>query len=188
MLVSCVVLGANAMFWESFGIPYAVTLMLPVQFAAPFAVGWWFTKRKCSHRYAATAFLVFAVSPVALYMLLSLVALSAAAAVFAWSSVFVLLLMFVVPMALASLLYRKLAKGIGSGRKWLVVSCLLPTTLAAIPFMPLLLMFVVPMALASLLYCKLARRSGISRRWMLVSMYCARRVRRNAEFSRLSFV
>ena len=168
-LTSCAVLGANAMFWESFGIPYAVTVMLPVQFAAPFAVGWWFTKRKCNHRYAATAFLVFAISPVALYTLLSLVALSTAAAVFAWSSVFGLLLMFVVPTALASLLYRKLAKGVGSGRKWLVVSCLVLATCAAIPFVPLLLMFVVPMVLASLLYCKLARRSGIGWKWMLVS-------------------
>jgi hypothetical protein len=153
------------MFWE---FTFGLTEMLPLQFVIPFPVGWWLAKRKCNPEYLATRFLVFAISPVASYTIVSSVTLLAVAAVSAWS-VLLLLLMGVVPGIVASVLYWKSAKGVGWGRKWLIVSCLTLATLPALLFMPLLLMFVAPTAVASLLYCKIGGWSGVGRKWMFVS-------------------
>jgi hypothetical protein len=168
MLASCAVLGAFAMLQET-GL--GVTVMLLAQFAAPLAVGCWLTTRKCIRGYPATTFLVFAISPLASYMLLSFMAvfLLAATVVFAGLSVFVLLMCVIPAVAASSLLHRKLAKGLRSGRKWMFISCLLLATFAAMPFMPILFIFVIPVAVASFLHCKLARRSGIGWKWMFVS-------------------
>ncbi len=176
MLASCAVLGAFAMLQE---FALGVTVMLLVQFAVPFAVGWWFARQKHNHSYPATTFFVFAISPVASYMLLWLIVVLAFAtgqsfvnvylgptAVLAWSFV---LLMYLAPTVVASLLYCKLAKGVGSGRKWIVVSCLVLATFVATPFMPLLLIYVVPTVVASLFYCKLAKGFGSGRKWIVVS-------------------
>jgi hypothetical protein len=182
MLASCVVLGSIAMFWESAFDRYAGTgiVMVPVQFAVPLAVGWWLPKLKYDHRYAAMKFLVFAISPVASYRLLicmvslaisipySVAAYSGPATVAAWSYVS-LVLMFVVPTVVASILCYKLAKEFRSGKKWMLVSGMVLAMLAAMPFMPLLLLYLVPTVVASILYCKLAMHSGIGRKWMLVS-------------------
>jgi hypothetical protein len=164
-------LGANAMFFNNFGTPVRVSLTLPLQFAVPVAVGWWFARRRRIHRYAATALLVFAISPLASYTLLSLLIGLTARAVLIWSSVSVFFtLMAVAPTVVASgLVYHRFAKRLGSRRKWMFVSCLALTTFLAIPFMPLLLVFVVPMAITSLLYCRLARWAGIGWQWMLVA-------------------
>ena len=169
MPTSCIVLAVIAMFWESGTSLSTMPVMLLVQFAIPLSVGWWFTKGKYIHGYPATTFLVFAMSPVASYMLLSAMALLTAVAAWAWLSVFVLLPCVVPAVVASSFLYRKLAKGLRSGRKWMFVSCLVLATFVAMPLMPILFIFVIPMAVASLLYCKLARRSGIGWKWMSVS-------------------
>ena len=165
LLTLCVVLGAVAMFWE---FTFGLTVMLPLQFVIPFAVGWWFAKQKCNPEYPATRFLVFAISPVASYTIVSSATLLAIAAVSAWS-VLLLLLMGVIPSIVASVLYWKSAKGGGWGKRFLVVTCLMLATVPAFLFMPLLLMLVVPTAVVSLLYCKIGGWSGVGRKWMFVS-------------------
>jgi hypothetical protein len=181
-VASCVVLGVIAMFWESAFGRYAGTdiVMLPVQFAVPLGVGWWVTKRKCNPRYAAMKFFVLAILPVASYTLLSFVvplaisipysvaAHSGPATAAAWSYVSVVL-MFVIPTVVASILCYQLAKEYRSGKKWMLVSGMVLAMLAAMPFMPLLLLYLVPTVAASVLYCKLAMHFDIGRKWMLVS-------------------
>jgi hypothetical protein len=71
-------------------------------------------------------------------------------------------------MVVTALCYWKRAKHVGSGRKWLVVACLMLATFPAIPLLLLLLDFP-PALVASLLYCKLAGRSGVGWKWMVVS-------------------
>lgn len=163
ILASCAVLGAFAMLME---FALGVTLMVLAQFAVPFAVGWWFAKQKHNASYPATRFLIFAISPVALYSVLWLVA---ALAIGATSRPYVSVLLYVVPTAVASFLYWNVAKQFGLGRKWMVISCFVLATLVAMPFMPVLIMYVFPTAVASVLYCKLGGRSGIDQKWMLVS-------------------
>ena len=139
-LASCAVLGVIAML---FGIGFgSYTVMLLVQFAAPLAVGWWFAKRKCNHGYPATTFLVFAISPVASYMLLlSILGLAIMiaqrnlhfgyAAMLTWSFV-----IFLLPTVVPSLLYCKLVGRFGIGRKWMLVSCTVLAMYAAMLYMP----------------------------------------------------
>ncbi len=139
-LVSCAVLGAVATLFQ-FGISAgAVTVMLPVQFAAPLAMGWWFTRPRCNHGHAATTFLVFAISPLALYWILLMVV--------AWAF-----------LAAEPLYYPG---EFGEARFGPIVGLVLA-------FVPLLLLTMVPTVVPSLFYCTLVRRSGIGRKWILVS-------------------
>jgi hypothetical protein len=164
-LASCAVLGAFAMLLElGLGVP----VMLPVQFAVPFAAGCWAARRKHNRSYPATTFLVFAMSPVASYMLLWFTLALAIATTTRSISLF-LVLVYVVPTVMAIVLVCKLARRFSSARKWIFLSCMMLATLVAIPFMPLLLMYVVPTVVTSLLYCRLAERFGSGRKWMFVS-------------------
>jgi len=138
-LASCAVLGAMATLFEFGFSSGTVTLMLLVQFTAPLAVGWWFTKWKYSHRYPATTVLVFAVSPVASYLLLlAIVALVISTAQPLFSSpggpadahvALVVLtallsaLVMLLPTVVTSFLYCKLVMRSGIGRRWMLVSC-----------------------------------------------------------------
>ncbi|MFH0901082.1 MAG: hypothetical protein V2A73_10670 [Pseudomonadota bacterium] len=122
MLTSFAVMGVMAMFWEH-GLNHGTglhTVRVLVQFATPLAVGGWFAKRKYNHGYPATTFFIFAISPVISLMLLWLI--------LSW---LILATMYVIPTALASLLYCHLTKGFGSGRKWMFVSCTVLATFAA---------------------------------------------------------
>jgi hypothetical protein len=167
MLASCAVLGAFGLLLE---LGLRVPVMALAQFAAPLAVGWWFTKRKCNRGYPATTFLVFAISPVASYMLLWVIVVLAFATGQSFLNVYLALTaVYVVPTVVASLLYCKLAKEFGSGRRWTFALCLVLATFVATPFAPLLLIYVVPTVVASLLYCKLAKRFGSGEKWMFVS-------------------
>jgi hypothetical protein len=172
MLASCAILGVFA------ELCLGVTLMLPVQLAVPLAVGWWSAGQKHNHSHPATTFVIFALSPVASYMLFWLVFVLAIAAGLSFVHVYLgpaggiflfVLLVYVIPTVAASLLCWRLAKRFRSGRRWMFVSCTVFATIASLPLMPLLLMYVVPTVAASLLYCKLARRFGSGRRWILVS-------------------
>lgn len=129
MLASCAVLGAFGLLLE---LGLRVPVMALAQFAAPLAVGWWFTKRKCNRGYPATTFLVFAISPVASYMLLWVIVVLAFATGQSFLNVYLALTaVYVVPTVVASLLYCKLAKRFGSGEKWMFVSCLVLATFGA---------------------------------------------------------
>jgi len=137
-LASCAVLGAIATLLE-LGFAGTVTVVLLVQFTAPLAVGWWFTKWKYSHRYPATTILVFAISPVASHLLLlAIVALVIATAQPLFSSpggpanghvALVVLaaslsvLIILLPAVVTSFLYCKLVVWFGIGRRWMLVSC-----------------------------------------------------------------
>jgi hypothetical protein len=140
-IVSCVVLGVFAALIE-FGVSsHAVTVMLPVQVVVPLSMGWWFTSRKWRPAPAATRFLVFALSPVALYSLL-------------WLG--------------GVLAYSTVQQSLDGPTRFVAEHC---GTTAAIAWtlVPLLGMYVVPTVVVSLLYCKLAGRSGVGNRWMTVS-------------------
>lgn len=141
MVVSCAVLGIMALLLQLAVGLRAITVRVPIQFAVPLTIGWWFTKRKCSPIPAATKFLVFALSPVASYSFLWCMAALAIA----------------IAQPLLSASAESVAAHFGT------------TAQVAWLFAPLLLMFVVPTVVASLLYCKLAGRSGIGNRWMAVS-------------------
>lgn len=178
MLASCMVLGVIAMFWESCFGQYAGTgiVMLPLQFAVPLGAGWSFPKLKRSYRDSATRFLVFAMSPVLSYMLLSYIipllvsiALLACAHFGSSAATALSVLMFVVPTVVLSILCYHFAKQFRSGKRWAFVSAMVLAMLPMMPFMPLLLLYLVPTIVASLLYCKLAARSGVGGKWMLVS-------------------
>ncbi len=150
MLTSFAVLGVMAVFWE-FGLNHANGLLavrIPVQFAVPLAVGWWFAKRTRNHGYPVTTFFIFAISPVVsvliLWIILALAMImivrplvgpdtfaampSAVLLALAYANA---LLLYLLPTAVASLLYCKLTKGSGSGRKWMVVSCSVLATFTA---------------------------------------------------------
>lgn len=139
-LASCAVLGVVAMLFEIGFRSY--TVMLLVQFSVPLGVGWWLTRRKCNRGYPATTFLVFAISPVASYMLLltilGLVMVTAQpdlhfgrAATLAW-----LFVIFLLPMVVPSLLYCKLVGRFGIDRKWMLVSCTVLAMFAAMLYIP----------------------------------------------------
>lgn len=83
-LASYAAIGAIAMYLE-FGLGLGtVTVTLPAQFAVPFAVGWWFIKRRCEQKYAGTKVLVFAISPVLALLILSNVVILALHPVQEW--------------------------------------------------------------------------------------------------------
>ncbi len=165
-LASCAVLGVLGMLLE-FGLRLPV--MALGQFAAPLAVGWWFTKRKCNRGCPATTFLVFAISPVAYIFLWPLVALAFVTGLSFLNLYVGLAAVYAVPTVVASLLYCRLAKRLGSGRRWMFALCLVLATLIATPIAPLLLICVVPTVVASLLYCKLAKRLGSGEKCMFLS-------------------
>jgi hypothetical protein len=147
-LASYAAIGAMAMYLE-FGISMlAVTVMLPLQFAVPFAVGRWFIKRRCEQKYAATKVLVFAISPVLALLLLSSVVILALHPVQEW-------------------IQHELCK------QWTAPSHapmrFLPAALDAAWYASILLKNAIPTALASLLYCKLAKRVGLGRKWIFIS-------------------
>jgi hypothetical protein len=161
MLTSCAVLGIMAMATEAGtngGMGWH-TVMLLTQFAAPLATGWWFTKRiRLAGRVCifGTKVLAFGVSPVVALTILwfvlgspiltiasliagliaglltPLVAVGITPDTLAVVYYGMNLLMLVIPTAVASLLYCKLTKGIGSGRTWMVVSCAVLACSAAI--------------------------------------------------------
>ncbi len=164
-LVSCPILGAMpALLDFGFGLHPLMSLL---QVATPLAVGWWIVKRRSDNRYGATKLLAFAISPVASYFLLWVMA-GAAMSVLIRSPV-IQLLLYVLSLVVVSVLYCKRAKGVGPGRKGIVVSCLVLATFPAMLLNHLLLIFVVPTAVASLLYCKRAKGSGPSRKGIVVS-------------------
>ena len=152
MFASCTALGGVAMFLEFAFSACTVTVLLPVQLATPLAVGWWFIKRTYNHEYTATKVLVFAISPVVSLMVLwfmlfwpilmilqllmalavrPLVAVGVAPAALANGSLAILLLMLVIPTAVASLLYCKITKWSGSGMRWMFISCVMLAVCAA---------------------------------------------------------
>ena len=143
LLASCAAIGVVAMFWEFATGRCTVSVMLLVQFAAPLAVAWSFTKRKYNHRYAATKCLVFAVSPIASLAIL-------------WLILFIPLLM-IAQMTLPLIAQPLVAMGLG------------PAALIALTYTLILAMLIIPTAVASLLYSKLTRRFGSGRKWTLVS-------------------
>ncbi len=144
-LASYAVLGAIAMLYEFVVSLHTVTVMLLVQFAVPFAVGWWLAKQKYNHRYAATKFLVFAISPVALYSLVTIVVLVLTMPIaqrLLWGpgsfidvrfgfAACILLLVSVGPTVVVSLLYCKLVRRLGIDWKWAWVACTVLAVYAA---------------------------------------------------------
>ena len=135
VLVSSAVLAAVASHWQytiQDGIGF-LSVMLPVQFIVPLAVGWRFAQRKRKQRYPVTAFFVFAVSPaLSLFAVLLLLTLCMTLFIpgvhFGTTALAVLpyafsLATIVVPSILLSILYCGLAKRLGIGRKWTLVAC-----------------------------------------------------------------
>jgi hypothetical protein len=150
--LSGIVLGVMAVFWQralfrESGLDGGVgfdCITLPAQFLVPLALGWWSLRRKREqHHFYATAFLVFAVSP-----LISLVVLWSASlvlwpvyptwikenfqrgALLAWASAFNLLIV-IIPSIVASLFYCNLARRWGLNKKWMLVSCTVLASFAA---------------------------------------------------------
>jgi len=152
MLTSFTVLGVMAMLYE-YGLNHGTglhTVRLLAQFAVPLAVGWWFAKRTYNHTHPATTFFIFAISPVVSFMILWLIVALAirmigqplfgphpsdamhlvTATVLLALAYAISLLFYVLPTVVASLLYCKLTKGFGSGRKWMIVSSTVLATFA----------------------------------------------------------
>jgi hypothetical protein len=152
MFVSCAVLGLLAMNWQNI-IYNGVGLLGPallVQFIVPITVGWRFTRRKREQSYPVTAFFVFTVSPiVSLAVLWYVVHLAVIAVQIPFGflgrfndmryghialvalSYFFTFVMSAIPLIVASLLYCKLAKWPGIGKKWMFVSCTVLATFTA---------------------------------------------------------
>jgi hypothetical protein len=147
-LASYAAIGGIAMLCESDSRLSIMPVMLLVQFAVPFAVGWWSIKRKYEQKYAATKVLVFVVSPVVLLMILSCVVSLAMRPVTEWvmgsqavkrlspavfDAVFysAYLLRHVIPTAVAGLLYCTLTKRFGLGGNWIFISCTVIVTFEA---------------------------------------------------------
>lgn len=174
-LVSCAVLGTIAVLCE---LGSSVPVMLPMQFAAPFVVRWWLVKRKCDRPPAAATLVIFVMSPVALYAILDFLVLRASVIAYRFpqehfgpgaADCSSFLFLFVAPTAVAGFVCCKLAKGFRSGRKWMLVACVVLVTFPATLFIVGLPLHVVPPAAASFLYCTVAKRLGLARKWILVA-------------------
>lgn len=135
-LTSCAAMGAVIMVQEF--LIGSHTVMLLVQFAVPFAVGWWFIKRERERRYVATKVVVFAISPVLALMILSCV---------------------------VSLAMRPITHWVTGSQAAMRLS---PAAFSAALYSSHLLKHAIPTAVASLLYCELAKRFGLGRSWIFI--------------------
>jgi hypothetical protein len=123
---------------------FAISLSLPAQFAVVLPVmGWLFVKRKHIHNHLTGTLILLAISPFATMTLLYSVAIVTnwitllfvhahpGTTVCALEFYAMNLTMHVIPIILACLLHCILAKRFGSGRRWMVVSCVVLGTFGA---------------------------------------------------------